>query len=457
MKSLYGKFLLMTVLIMVFSSIAGFLVANTYYHRVMKERNDAKNVQIAETIVGHIEASPKMDLANYLETVGDIGYQLYVADETGAEYFYGGKYRAKNLGRSAVKQVLEGNVYHGMRDFPRETFMTGFFANEMTNTIGVPFTFENKQYALFMRPDIKLLFSEVHTIMAWLLLVTGVLSLLAMLLVAKMLIVPITQLTAATKRIANEKYDTKLTIDRRDEIGQLASSFNKMVGQLQENDKMRKEFISNVSHDFQSPLQNIKGYTGLLKSPDLSNEDRSNYTEIIESETNRLSKLTRQLLLLTSLDQSSRIVSYKEFRLDEQLKACVNKYRWWLEEENLNLSMTMEPIVYRGDESLLENVWDNLLSNAIKYNKPEGEIAIELARKDGYIQVAVKDTGIGITEDEQEKLFDRFYRADKSRTKEGTGLGLAIVKQIIELHKGEILVESLPDEGTTFTIKLPNL
>ncbi|WP_053364823.1 sensor histidine kinase [Bacillus sp. FJAT-27245] len=457
MKSLYGKFLLMTLLIMVFSSIVGFLVTNTYYHRVMKERNDAKNVQIAETIVGHIKDSPEMDLTNYLGTVGDIGYQLYVVDETGWESFYGGEYRAKNLSPSSVEQVLGGNVYHGMRNFPRETFMTGFFANELSNTIGVPFTFENKRYALFMRPDIKLLFSEVHTILGGLIIVTAILSLLAMLLVAKMLIVPITQLTAATKRIANEKYDTQLSIERRDEIGQLAASFNKMVGQLQENDKIRKEFISNVSHDFQSPLQNIKGYTGLLKSSGLTDEERANYTEIIESETNRLSKLTRQLLLLTSLDQSSRLVKFNEFRLDEQLKACINKYRWWLDEENLDLSMTMEPLVYRGDESLLENVWDNLLSNAIKYNKPNGEIAIGLTRKGEDIQVTVKDTGIGVTEAEREKLFDRFYRADASRSEEGTGLGLAIVKQIIELHKGEIHVASSSDEGTTFTIKLPNL
>ncbi|RHW34846.1 sensor histidine kinase [Neobacillus notoginsengisoli] len=457
MKSLYGKFLLMTMLIMVFSSVAGFLVANTYYHRVMKERNDTKNVQIAGTIVGHIEKSPKMDLTNYLETVGDIGYQLYVVDEAGGETFYGGQYRLKNLDSSVVQSVLGGEVYHGMREFPRETFMTGFFANELSNTIGVPFTFENKKYAMFIRPDIKHLFSEVHTILAWLIVVTAILSLFAMLLVAKMLIVPITQLTAATRRIANENYDTQLGIDRRDEIGQLAASFNKMVGQLQENDKMRKEFISNVSHDFQSPLQNIKGYAGLLKSADITVQERANYAGIIESETNRLSKLTRQLLLLTSLDQSSRLVTFKEYRLDEQIKATANKYRWWLEEENINLSMIVEPIMYMGDESLMENVWVNLLSNAIKYNKLDGEISIELAQTDSTVEVVIRDTGIGLNEEGEGKLFERFYRADASRTKEGTGLGLSIVKQIVELHNGEITVHSTPGHGTAFTIRLPKL
>lgn len=457
MKSLYGKFLLTTVLIMLFSTIAGFLLTNTYYHRVMKDRNDAKNVEIAEKIVSYIKETPQLDLNNYLSTIGDVGYQLYIVDESGKDYFYGGEYRVKDLDQSSVKMVLEGNVYHGMRNFPPKTFMTGFFANELSNTIGVPFKYENKQYALFMRPDIKLLFSEVHTLLAGLIIAAALLSLLAMLLVAKLLIVPISQLTAATKRITNEKYDTQLKIDRRDEIGQLAASFNTMVEQLQENDKIRKEFISNVSHDFQSPLLNIQGYAGLLKSPNISDEERENYADIIQSETNRLSKLTRQLLLLTSLDQSSRMVKFKNYWLDEQLKACVNKYRWWLEEEGINLFMKMKPTLYRGDEALFENVWDNLLTNAIKYNCPEGEIHIELEAMENYIKVTVQDSGIGLTEAEKAQLFDRFYRADSSRTKEGTGLGLSIVKQIIEVHKGEIYVASKPNEGTTFTIKLPYL
>lgn len=457
MKSLYGKFLLTTVLIMLFSTIAGFLLTNTYYHRVMKDRNDAKNVEIAEKIVSYIKETPQLDLNNYLSTIGDVGYQLYIVDESGKDYFYGGEYRVKDLDQSSVKMVLEGNVYHGMRNFPPKTFMTGFFANELSNTIGVPFKYENKQYALFMRPDIKLLFSEVHTLLAGLIIAAALLSLLAMLLVAKLLIVPISQLTAATKHITNEKYDTQLKIDRRDEIGQLAASFNTMVEQLQENDKIRKEFISNVSHDFQSPLLNIQGYAGLLKSPNISDEERENYADIIQSETNRLSKLTRQLLLLTSLDQSSRMVKFKNYWLDEQLKACVNKYRWWLEEEGINLFMKMKPTLYRGDEALFENVWDNLLTNAIKYNCPEGEIHIELEAMENYIKVTVQDSGIGLTEAEKAQLFDRFYRADSSRTKEGTGLGLSIVKQIIEVHKGEIYVASKPNEGTTFTIKLPYL
>jgi signal transduction histidine kinase len=457
MKSLYGKFVLTTVLIMLFSTLCGFFLTNAYYQSVMKERNDKKNVKIAESIVSHIENSPQPDLSDYLSTVGKIGYQLYVVDESGNEQFFGGKYRIKDLNPSFVKNVLSGHIYHGTRDFPRQTFVTGFFANELSNTIGVPFTYQNTKYALFVRPDIKLLFNEVHTILGGLILGTGLLSLLLMLVVAKFLIVPITQLTEATKQIAKENYDTLLNIERRDEIGQLAASFNTMVEQLQENDRMRKEFISNVSHDFQSPLLNIQGYAGLLKSTDLSEEDRVNYADIIQSETKRLSKLTRQLLLLTSLDQSTRMVNYQDFQLDEQVKDCVNKYRWRLEEKQLNLLMEMEPTTYHGDAALLENVWDNLLSNAIKYNRTEGEIQIRLHAKDAFVEVIVSDTGIGLAHGDQAQIFERFFRADPSRTEEGTGLGLSIVKQIVELHHGEVHVTSALNEGTTFSIRLPYL
>lgn len=457
MKSLYGKFVLTTVLIMLFSTLCGFFLTNAYYQSVMKERNDKKNVKIAESIVSHIENSPQPDLFDYLSTVGKIGYQLYVVDESGNEQFFGGKYRIKDLNPSFVKNVLSGHIYHGMRDFPRQTFVTGFFANELSNTIGVPFTYQNTRYALFVRPDIKLLFNEVHTILGGLILGTALLSLLLMLVVAKFLIVPITQLTEATKQIAKENYDTLLNIERRDEIGQLAASFNTMVEQLQENDRMRKEFISNVSHDFQSPLLNIQGYAGLLKSTDLSDQDRVNYADIIQSETKRLSKLTRQLLLLTSLDQSTRMVNYQDFRLDEQVKNCVNKYRWRLEEKQLNLLMEMEPTTYHGDAGLLENVWDNLLSNAIKYNRTEGEIQIRLHAKEAFVEVTVSDTGIGLAHGDQVQIFERFFRADRSRTEEGTGLGLSIVRQIVELHHGDIHVTSAPNEGTTFSIRLPYL
>ena len=455
-KTLYSKFVVTTILIMVGSFFVGFLLTNMYYHQVIKEQNDEKNVRIAQDIAEYIEKATPSDLDNYLMTLGEIGYQIYVT--TGEEeHYYGGEYRDKTLSQSIVQRVLGGEIYHGMRDFPNETFITGFFANELINTIGVPFTYEDKLYALFIRPDIRLLFSEVHTILGGLILGMAIISLLSMLLFAKALIRPITQLTEATHQLAHERFDTLLEIDRADEIGQLADSFNVMTKKLQENDVIRKEFISNVSHDFQSPLLNIQGYVDLLKNSQLSEQERQEYATIIEMETKRLSTLTKQLLLITSLDQSTRLLKREPFCLDEQLKDTVRKYRWQLEEANVQLSYQLEPMTYNGDAGLLQNVWDNLLTNAIKYNVEGGEIRIHLQEQTSCVEVVVEDSGIGMTAEQQLKVYDRFYRADASRTKQGTGLGLSIVKQIVELHGGEVQLESAIELGTKVVIRLPKL
>ncbi|WP_144789255.1 HAMP domain-containing sensor histidine kinase [Lysinibacillus fusiformis] len=456
MKTLYSKFVMTTLLVMIGSLCLGFLATNTYYHQVVKEKNDTKNVVIAQGIAQYIETAKPEDLNNYFMTLGEIGYQIYVTNgEEG--HFFGGKYRDKTLSESVVERVLNGEVYHGMRDFPKETFVTGFFANELINTIGVPFTYENKSYALFVRPDIRLLFSEVHTLLGGLMLVMIVLSLLAMLLFAKALIRPITKLTAATQQLAHEKFDTVLDIDRNDELGQLATSFNIMTEKLQENDRMRKEFISNVSHDFQSPLLNIQGYVDLLKNPLLKEKERQEYAAIIELETKRLSTLTKQLLLLTSLDQSTRIVKRERYQLDEQLKESVRKYRWQMEEAQLQITYKLEQVIFNGDAGLLQNVWDNLLTNAIKYNVEGGQIHLYLQQKPTSLAILVEDNGIGMTADQLAKVYDRFYRADTSRTKQGTGLGLAIVKQIVELHGGTMHIESTVNAGTKVYIDLPIL
>ncbi|UJF27532.1 HAMP domain-containing sensor histidine kinase [Planococcus sp. 107-1] len=264
---------------------------------------------------------------------------------------------------------------------------------------------------------------------------------------------PIVQLTEATKHIAQENYNYPLDIPRNDEIGQLSESFNLMQTQLKHNDLARKSFISNVSHDFQSPLMNIQGYADLLASPNLPESDRLAYTAIIDQEAKRLSSLTRQLLLLTSLDQGAYPMKQKAFPLDEQLKRVVQKYRWRLEEEDIDISYKLAPLSFFGDAELLENVWENLLTNAIKYNKPGGSIEITLQSFEQEVVVEFKDSGIGISEPAIGQLFDRFYRVDAARKKDGTGLGLSIVQQIVALHHGVVDVNSEVGVGSTFTIR----
>jgi len=457
MRSLYGKFLIFTIGIMVSSAILAFLVVNTYYHQQMRAQNDEKNMNIVDSIADFITAQDDIQLEKYLETQADVGYKIILVDEQKNISLFGSDFRLNNLSERAIDDVLNGNEYHGMRNLPKETFVTGFFSDESANTVGTSFTYQNKTYALFLRPDIKMLFSEVHFLLVGLFIGMAIISLIAMLFVARKLIQPITKLTDATKKIGAEQFSVSLPINRGDEIGQLADSFQKMTDQLHESDQMRKQFINDVSHDFQTPLQNIIGYAALLHDGQMTEAERLHYTSIITSETERLSMLTKQLLLLTSLDALNSPLERKTVKIDQQLKDVFQRYRWLMEEKNISLTADIEPVSIDGNKAYLEKVWENLLSNALKYTSDSGMIEVTLFEKEDEAVVTFKDSGIGIAEENIEFLFDRFYRVDQARHSqiEGTGLGLAIVEQVISLHDGKIDVESTLDKGTTFRIVLP--
>jgi signal transduction histidine kinase len=457
MRTLYVKFIVITTGMMLISFIIAFLISNTYYHQKIKPINDLKNTKVAQNIATFATEHPKINLEDYLENISTVGYQLYIVDSLGNESFFGKPFRDKNLPLSTKELVLDGEIFHGILQFPRETFVTGFFANELRNSIGVPLEHNGKNYALFMRPDIKFLFSEMHVFLGWILLLAIILTIMMVLINTRYLIKPISRLMKATESLAKGNYNVELDRNRDDELGRLSRSFLQMARKLEQMEDMRKEFISNISHDIQSPLSNIKGYTNLLDNDLLSKEDRRQYVTIISGEIKRLSSLTKQLLLLASLDRNEEVMKKKAFNIGEQIKGLIRNYQWAINENGLMLSYSLPDIEIVGDPSLLNTVWDNLLSNAIKYNKPNGSIEISIEERGKSVFVTYNDTGLGMSDWELERIFERFYRADRARTRtvEGTGLGLSIVATIVELHNGLITVKSKEKVGSTFMIELP--
>jgi signal transduction histidine kinase len=457
MKSLYGKFALTTIFIMVLSGVLSFVISNVYYQYSLKSQNDLKITNFAVEISEYIEKNPNIDLNDYLEHIGSIGYQLYTVNDHGREQFYGNAYRERSLSKNAITAVLAGEIYHGIEYFPHKTFVTGFFANELKNSVGVPFTYQQRKFALFIRPDIKMMFNEMHLLFAWLLLTSILLSIIFVLISSNYLVKPIVKLNQATKVLSEGNFTIHLDINRKDEIGDLAGSFMNMSRKLAKVDQLRKEFISNVSHDIQSPITNIKGYLDLLDDEGLSNEKKNNHINVIHSELNRLSNLSKQLLLLSSIESKKDLMDIKEFDAAEQIKSVIQQYRWRVNEKELMLSHSLPETKMKGDPFLLYSVWENLLTNAIKYNVENGSIDITLTSTHDSIEVQFKDSGIGLAVEQIERIYDRFYRADPSRSKavEGTGLGLSIVQSIVQMHQGKIVVESGKDSGTTFTVILP--
>ncbi|MCD7035372.1 HAMP domain-containing histidine kinase [Metabacillus sp. GX 13764] len=236
----------------------------------------------------------------------------------------------------------------------------------------------------------------------------------------------------------------------------IAESVGEMADKLGAMEEMRQEFISNVSHEIQSPLTSISGFANALKNDDLTKEERAHYLEIIENESTRLSKLSENLLKLTSLESHHLTLEKSNYRLDYQLRRIIlaNEPQW--QAKNIEIEANLEPIMITADEELLDQVWINLLHNSIKFTPEKGTITVTASKNEEELIITIEDTGIGMNEETVMHMFERFYKADPSRNRNsgGSGLGLSIVKKIVDLHLGEIRVESEIGKGTKISVTL---
>ena len=454
MKTLYKQYIIVTLVVIVASLIISMVLVSGVYNGQVREDTDEKNLQIAQEVTGIVQTLPMNQMDEYFDSVAKLGYQLVVVDENLQPTFYGTKFSEANINEQMLAIIGSNTTYHGIREYKQNFSIMNHYANDVQNTIGLPFHLDNKNYALFIRTDNASSFTEMHYLIIGFLLVSAIIILVAMIFLARQLVQPLKQLRLATEQIAQENYQIDLKINRNDELGLLATQFQKMAQRLAENDQLKKDFINNVSHDFQSPLLNIQGYASVLKDAENTEEERIQYLEIIEQETKRLSALTKQLLLLSSLDQKNLPIEKKVYSLDQQLKELLFAKRWKLDDKQMELIYELEPIDICADQHLLEQVWDNLLTNAIRYSEKKGKIVVTCAREVNAVVVSIRDYGIGIPEDALEKVKERFYRVDVSRSNQSSGLGLAIVTEIIGRHDGEFVIESELGKGTKVNVRL---
>ncbi|PQZ53433.1 MULTISPECIES: envelope stress sensor histidine kinase HitS [Bacillus] len=261
------------------------------------------------------------------------------------------------------------------------------------------------------------------------------------------------------QKIAKGDFSVKIRNEEKydGEIGVLVKSINDMTEELNAMEKMRQEFVSNVSHEIQSPLTSIKGFARALQDNNLSEEKRKHYLTIIETETTRLSKLSQNLLKLTLLESEEYTPERVTYRLDQQLKQIVlNIEPLWAEKE-IELDLDLEKVHVTADQESMSQVWINLIHNSIKFTPSGGTITIQLKEHEELVEVRIHDNGIGISEEQKQHVFERFYKADSSRNRAhgGSGLGLAIVKKVVDLHQGEIKVKSTEGNGAEFIVRIP--
>lgn len=284
------------------------------------------------------------------------------------------------------------------------------------------------------------------------------LSTIIVLVFTIMVYFPIRKITAATNEYAHGNFKYPLSIHKDDEIGKLANSLNYMASELDASEEYQKKFISNISHDFRSPLTSIKGYLEAMLDGTIPVEMQEKYLNIVLSETARLTKLTQSMMQLNNLTSKELMLEKTNFDINKVIKDTAASFGGSCMEKNLSIELilTGESMAVYADMSKIQQVLYNLIDNAIKFSHANSTITIETTEKNEKVLISVKDTGIGIPKESINQIWDRFYKIDASRGKDkkGTGLGLSIVKEIIQVHNENINVVSTENVGTEFIFTL---
>ena len=265
---------------------------------------------------------------------------------------------------------------------------------------------------------------------------------------------PVQVLTRAHEKVQEGDFTVRLPDNQPGEMGELMRSFNDMTEALGSTAYLQKDFISSISHEFKTPIASIRGFAKLLQMPGLTEEQRTEYINLIAQESDRLSRLSETLLRLSALEQQTALASLTTFALDEQLRQVILRLEPAWSQKDIGWQIDLNEVSITSDQELLNQVWVNILQNAIKFSDAGSEIAVRVFREGNAI-VEIEDHGCGMTEEAQKRIFDKFYQADKSRKQEGVGLGLSLVKRIVDMMGGAVTVRSTLGEGSTFRVELP--
>ena len=322
-------------------------------------------------------------------------------------------------------------------------------------------------YIIDNKHTVQSLNAEIFALIFQAVIIGFVIAIAISLFISKTLLSPIKGMTTAAEAMAGGDFSRKIMVESEDEIGILATTFNDMATQietmleeLKKAEKLRREFVANVSHELRTPLTSIRTYAETISEHrEIPQETEEGFLRVIINESDRMTKIVQDLLELSRFDSGTSVLTIEEFSIENSVRdvcaAIALEAKRRNQELNLELQWKLPKIM--GDRARIEQVLMNTMSNALKYTPDGGRIDIYGGSTDTDVWVKIEDTGVGIPAEDLERVFDRFYRVDKARTREsgGTGLGLSIAKEIVTKHGGEISIESTPGIGTSVTIELP--
>ena len=270
---------------------------------------------------------------------------------------------------------------------------------------------------------------------------------------------PVKQIMAALDQVMQGDFTVRIDSVKEfaGETGfnEIISAINKMTAELQGTETLRTDFIANVSHELKTPLAVMGNYATMLQQPGISEGNRIEYAKAISHSSRRLAALITNILKLNKLENQQIFPQPQEFDLGEQLCECLLTFEDAWEAKNLIIETDIaDDIRIKSDPELLSLVWNNLISNAVKFTSEGGTVGLSLTADDKKVSVSVRDTGCGISPEKGKHIFEKFYQGDTSHATQGNGLGLALVKRVIDILHGEISVQSIPGQGSTFTVRI---
>lgn len=382
------------------------------------------------------------------------GYHIYLVDETGEQIFGPNLNQASPfipIPEAILTQVKAGNkVSEG-----------GFEDGELRYTVASELTTDiNEGDQLIMVMIFHELNHEYKQVL-WMILFTFIIAILfagvILWFMSKRITAPLREMSEIARLYAKGDFSKSVRYPLNDEIGQLAKSFAYMADELNDLETIRRQYISNVSHELRSPLTSIKGFIIAFMDGTIPNDRQDYYYGLMKEETERMIKLVNDTLDMNLLEEGSHKLLRTDYNLTDQMNTIIHKFEPQCMDKQLQIRLHAGRDHHvHADKERIEQVIVNLIHNAIQFSNKHGFIDITLVGEGQYVNVAIQDYGIGIEEEQLDLIWRRFYKVDEARSnKSGAGLGLAIVQSILDLHETEVEVHTKPDEGTTFSFKLP--
>jgi len=360
------------------------------------------------------------------------------------------------------------NILMAIRD--EDAFMVNSRADYMDVAVPVKSSSVDEGFVVYIidnKQTVQSLTGEIITLILEAVIIGFAISIVISLVISKTLLSPIQGMTKAAEAMADGDFSRKINVESADEIGILAKTFNDMAKQietmleeLKKAEILRREFVANVSHELRTPLTSIRTYAETMsENTGIPQETEEEFLRVIINESDRMTKIVQDLLELSRFDSGNSKMAIEEYSLEKSLRDVHAAIALEARKRNhtLNLELEWKLPRIKGDRARIEQVLMNIISNALKYTPDGGTIDICSGSLGSNVWVKVEDNGIGIPQEDLERVFDRFYRVEKARSREagGTGLGLSIAKEIITKHDGDILIESTQGVGTSVTVTLP--